>query len=108
MYSFKKPFSKVYAKITSSDFPELTLKTSSFMVVEKVEDVTGIGNVAVANNALTVEATKGAVVLTSGAPCAVRIYSIDGKQVWQGSVNGTQTVNLATGIYFVNGKKVVL
>lgn len=108
MYSFKKPFSKVYAKITSSDFPELTLKTSSFMVVEKEEDVTGIGNVAVANNALTVEATKGAVVLTSGAPCVVRIYSIDGKQVWQGSVNGTQTVNLATGNYFVNGKKVVL
>lgn len=108
MYGIKTKCGAVYAMISSSDYPGLTYKTSKFKVFESEDDVTAVGNVTAASKALEVEVAEGAVVLTSGAPCAVRIYSLDGKQVWQGSVNGTQIVNLATGIYFVNGKKVVL
>ena len=108
MYGIKTTCGALYAVISSSDYPGLTYKTSQFKVFESEDDVTAVGNVTAASKALEVEVAEGAVVLTSGAPCAVRIYSLDGKQVWQGSVNGTQIVNLATGIYFVNGKKVVL
>ena len=108
-YGFKKRFNKVYAELTCDHFPGLVQKTSSFLVVNNVDEITSVGSVvADASNALTVHVENGAIVMTSGAPTAVRIYGTDGKQVWQGTVNGTEEVNLATGIYFVNGKKVVL
>lgn len=111
-YGFKKAYGKVFAEFTCSHFPDLVQKTLQFVVANSIEDInesTSVGSVvANADNALTVHVENGAIVLTSGAPTAVRIYGTDGKQVWQGTVNGTEEVNLSTGIYFVNGKKVVL
>lgn len=108
-YGFRKPLKNVYVEFSTPDFPGLVQKTSHFMIVESVDDITSVGSVvANADNALTVHVQNGAIVLTSGAPTAVRIYGTDGKQVWQGTVNGTEEVNLSTGVYFVNGKKVIL
>lgn len=72
-------------------------------------DVTGIGSVgADASGGLAVSASRGQLTLSAAKPVAARVVATDGKTVWSGSVSGTVTVSLPSGIYIVNGQKVAL
>lgn len=56
--------------------------------------------------------TQGQLTLTAVEPCAIAIYSIDGKQVHCSQVTTTTTLQLASGIYIVasgsTSKKVIV
>ncbi len=99
-----------YVEMTSTNYPDLVLKTTHFSVIDDTDDiVTGINDVATStNDALEIKANHGSLVMQSGKPQAVRVYSAEGKLVWQGMVEGEQTLQLSTGVYIVNGSKVIL
>ena len=56
--------------------------------------------------------TQGQLTLTAVEPCAIAIYSIDGKQVHCSQVTTTTTLQLASGIYIAasgsTSKKVIV
>ena len=60
------------------------------------------------NNDLNVKGANGVLTLSAATPTAVKVYGAAGNLVWQGIVEGVQQVNLTTGVYVVNGKKVIL
>ena len=81
------------------------------MVVESADDViSGINDVVntAEGKSLGVSAANGALTLTSASAQPVQVFSTEGRLVWKGIVEGTQTVQLGTGVYIVNGKKVIL
>lgn len=108
--SFYKPFDEAYVIFSSDDYPELTQTSSHFMVVNSADDITGIDDVRVdANGGLSVIPSKGTLRLSSSARENVRIYSSKGEMLWNGEVgNTTTTIQLPSGVYIVNGQKVVL
>ena len=99
-----------YVEMTSTNYPDLTLKSTHFSVVDDINEiVTGIDDAVISkDNTLELNATRGMLNIHSNAPQVVRIYSAEGKLIWQGVVDGVQQVQLTSGIYIVNGKKVVL
>lgn len=104
----------INGEITPTYYPELKIKTSpSFYIVESEEDLAnrvtaGINDITIGKNGLSVNGSHGVLTLASEATTSVKVYSSAGQLVWQGNVQGTTTVNLSTGVYIVNGKKVVL
>jgi hypothetical protein len=67
----------------------------------------GVDNVKTEELSITI--SQGGLVLQSGTPTHVNVYSTDGKLVWKGEVDvNPLTVSLPKGIYLVNGKKVLL
>lgn len=108
-FGFKKAFSVVYAKITSKEYKDLTYMTMRFPVVADLNDLTGINDAKVAEtDGFAVKVVADGIEVTAPKAQTVRVFSTEGKLVWQGSVEGTQTINLTKGLYIVNGKKVVL
>lgn len=105
--SFLKPFDEVYVELTSSAYPELKFKTTHFKVTA---DASAIGDVVVnKEQVLNVAVRRGELIMSSAAEQTVRIYSSAGSMVWQGKVSASDvTVELPSGVYVVNGKKVVL
>ena len=70
-------------------------------------DATSVGG-AVAG-AFRVYGTEGAVVVECGADTAVSIYAVTGKLVQQAAVEaGKNTIALPSGVYIVNGNKVIV
>ncbi len=108
---FKKTATDVYVEYTNSDYPDIAPTTTHFQVVETADDViNGIHDVvnAAEGKSLGVSAANGALTLTSASAQPVQVFSTEGRLVWKGVVEGTQTVQLGTGVYIVNGKKVIL
>ena len=71
--------------------------------------VTGIGQAEVeTGKTLTVVGMKGQRQMSSQDAAAVNIVSIDGKQVWSGTVSGTVTINLPAGMYVAGGVKAIV
>lgn len=108
---FKKTATDVYVEYYNSDYPDLVPTTTHFMVVESADDViSGINDVVntAEGKSLGVSAANGALTLTSASAQPVQVFSTEGRLVWKGVVEGTQTVQLGTGVYIVNGKKVIL
>lgn len=101
-------------EIVPTYYPELKIRTSpSFYVVDSEEDLVnrvtaGINDITVGKNALVVNGTQGVLTLASEDSTPVKVYTSAGQLVWQGNVQGTTTISLSTGVYIVNGKKVVL
>ena len=108
--AFRTAQKEVYAVITSTDYPELTLKTTHFRVVDDKKDLTAINNVVAdkVGSTLSIATQPGVLILSTDAEKFVSVYGSTGQLMWQGIVNGNKRVNLATGVYIVNGKKVVL
>lgn len=105
-FTFFKGQPSVYGELTSKAYPDLVIKTDYF-AVGKENILVGIENAK--TEGLSIAVSQGALVLQSGEPTAVYVYSTDGKLVWKGEVNvNPLTVNLPKGIYLVNGKKVLL
>lgn len=111
--AFKTPQSGVTVHMVPSAYPELAMTTTpSFYVVKSEDDltaaITGIGEVNVTNAELKVSGANGLLTLEAAVPTNVKVFGSAGNLVWQGVVEGTQQVSLTTGVYVVNGKKVVL
>ena len=63
---------------------------------------------AEAASSLDVYAYPGKIRLVSAKPVNVRIVDAQGRTVYAGTVQGNENVYLTSGIYVVNGKKVVV
>lgn len=104
----------INGEIVPTYYPELKISTSpSFYVVDSEEDLVnrvtaGINDIIVGKNALVVNGAQGVLTLASEDSTPVKVYTSAGQLVWQGNVQGTTTISLSTGVYIVNGKKVVL
>ena len=105
---FLQPQESVRIQMTSTTYPDLVLTTNAFAVGE--ENATGIDKVVnEAGNELQIIPGRGELTLRANGQTRAAVFTIDGKQVWNGSVqNGEKTIRLNRGIYVVNGKKVVL
>ena len=109
LVAFKKPFREVYVEFTNSDYPDLKQQTTHFVVANSEDEVlTGINNVTTVANGLDIKAGSGVLTLTASRPQSVRVYNTAGQLMWQGTVEGTQDIQLVTGVYLVNGTKVIL
>ena len=106
--TFLQPYTKVYAVLKSSVYPDLTYTTTTFRVGK--ETSTGIATVQAGQAAgLSVTPRRGALELSGNAQGLTRIVSANGSIVWQGRLNGQSvSVNLPQGVYVVGGKKVVV
>ena len=104
---FFKAYDKVNCTLTNSNYPELTYTTTTFRV-KSVND--GIGQVTTSGEGLSVAAAHGQLTLQASADVNVHIVNMAGQTVWSGVVvAGTaQQVSLPSGVYVVNGHKVVL
>ena len=62
------------------------------------------------NNGLNIETSHGSMTLTASSETRVSIVSASGVLVWRATVepNQPQTVTLPSGLYIVNGKKVII
>lgn len=103
-FAFYKPQRKAYLRMDCEDY-------DAFVVTNPIvvgTDVTGVNKV-ISDRELVISVSSGVITMNSSAATAVRIYTMDGKTVWTGTVGNTDvTVNLPKGVYVVNGKKVVL
>lgn len=111
--AFKTPQNGIHAEMRPKYYTELAMTaTPSFYVVNSEDDlaaaVTGIGEVVSSNSDLNVKGANGVLTLSAATPTAVKVYGAAGNLVWQGVVEGVQHVTLTTGVYVVNGKKVIL
>lgn len=107
--AFKKAFREVYVEFTNDEYPDLKQQTTHFVVADTEDDVlTGINNVTTAANGLDIKAGSGVLTLTASRPQSVTVYNTAGQLMWQGTVEGTQNIQLVKGVYLVNGTKVIL
>lgn len=102
-FAFFRPYKKAYIALTSKSYG-YTIKSIPFAIGD---DVTAVESVT-DNSGLNIYTANGEIVLNSSAATQVHIYTIDGKNVWHGQVNGTENVRLPKGVYVVNGKKIIL
>ncbi len=107
--SFFTPAPKVVGRLTSN----LTYKGDGFYVETSVfavgeDQVTAIGEVKTQGSDLVLAPSRGRLTMSCPVPTAVSIYAADGRAVWKGKVETSATVELPSGIYMVNGRKVVL
>lgn len=108
-YAFFTPQREVYARLhASTTYADLGLYIETSRISIGVDQATGVGTVTGDADGLQIVAARGELTLSAGKPVQVRVYSTDGKNVWNGTVSAATTVNLPAGIYIVNGKKVAL
>lgn len=104
MFTFYKPFASIHCEVTSRSYPGLTLKSTPLMVIG---EGTGIQDVMDAYG-FSYITNNGMITMRSEKPYRVTIYTVDGKQVWSGTVAGEERVTLGHGIFLVNGMKISL
>lgn len=103
--SFLKTFDHVYVTLAAKSYPDLVSQTTGFKVTDST---TGIGKASVSGG-LVVSASDGLLRLSCEGCVSVRVFSAEGKLVWQGHVENTPVeFHLNKGVYIVNGQKVVL
>ena len=108
-YTFFTPHAKVFARITANTVykdDNISIETTGIAVGEDM--TTGIGQVSNENGTLQVITSRGSLTLQSDRAVSVTVRALNGKTVWAGQVNGTETISLQAGVYLVNGQKVVL
>lgn len=104
MFTFYKPFEAIHCEVTSDEYPGLTLSSTPLAVVPVG---TGIQDIMDAYG-FSYITNNGAITMKSGKPYRVTIYTVDGKQVWTGTVTDEERVALGHGIFLVNGIKISL
>ena len=106
--AFFTPHGKVYARIQGNKlYPDYYVDTTPIAIGSDM--VTGIGQAEVeTGKTLTVVGMKGQLQMSSQDAATVNIVSIDGKQVWSGTVSGTVTINLPAGMYVAGGVKAIV
>lgn len=72
-------------------------------------NTTGINTTVADANAFNVKGGNGAVIVTTGKAQKVSIYTVGGSLVKASNIEaGTVTIPVGSGVYIVNGKKVVV
>ena len=106
--AFFTPQAKVYARIQGNKlYRDYYVDTTPIAIGSDM--VTGIGQAEVeTGKTLTVVGLKGQLQLNSSDAAVVNVVSIDGKQVWSGTVSGTVTINLPAGMYVAGGVKAIV
>lgn len=108
-YAFFTAQPKAFARIVSrSVYADEGFYIETSRVAIGAESVTSIDAITNQTSGLQIQASRRTLTMNSAAPQAVRIYSLDGKKVWDGTVSSSVTVSLPSGVYLVNGKKVAL
>ena len=69
-------------------------------------DPTGVNDATV--KAFEVKAGQGEMTLTASVPTHVDIVNVQGSTLFNGTVEGTQTICVHKGVYIVNGEKVLV
>ncbi len=67
-----------------------------------------IESVQTATPTVKVVPVAGGVSITTPSTCHVAVYSVTGAQVWNGTVSGTEFVQLMPGLYIVDKQKVLV
>lgn len=57
---------------------------------------------------LTIQATRGAITVTTDTPRTLRITTLDGKTITHALPAGTTTITLPSGFYIINSRKFLL
>ncbi len=70
-------------------------------------DITGLKK-ATAAEGFTYATGKGTISLTAGKATHVSIVDVQGRLLFSQNVQGSKTVHLTTGVYLVNGNKVIV
>ncbi len=70
-------------------------------------DMTSI-DTPVADGTTSVEAVAGGVMVNAASATNVKVYSVDGKLIYDNVVSGTEYIALPAGVYVVNKTKVVV
>ena len=105
-FRFKKAFPEIYCQTTSVFYPNITLKSKKLKVVDPTVD--GVGDVA-KEKGFTYYTDESSIWMTAKETMTVRIYTLNGQQVWSGAVDSFgKRVNLAKGMYLVNDVKVTI
>lgn len=105
-FKFKKAFDGVHCLITSKNFPDVTLQSTTLRVKDPLND--GIVE-HTRESGFTYNAVGGALYMTAEKALPVSIYTTDGKLVWTGTVGqGGTRVQLGHGLFLVNQIKVAL
>ncbi len=74
---------------------------------KKGGDITGLKK-ATAAEGFTYATGKGTISLTAGKATHVSIVDVQGRLLFSQNVQGSKTVHLTTGVYLVNGNKVIV
>ena len=69
--------------------------------------VTGLKNAGKADG-ISYTADKGSLRITAGKAAHVSITDVQGRTLFSQNVEGSKTVHLSTGVYLVNGNKVIV
>ncbi|MCR5130269.1 MAG: hypothetical protein K6C10_02265 [Prevotella sp.] len=98
------PFRAFYGYSTSSQS-----KIAAFLFSYGSEETDGISDIAKRID-FAVQSGKGYIQITSGKDSDVRIFTLNGMQIAaeQMSAGDTRIVNLPSGAYIVNGKKIIV
>ena len=104
--AFFAPLKNVFLKLTHADYPELELVSDMFCVGEAI--ATGVENITTSSNSLEIIANKGIVTLNANQRTLVEIYNLQGQLVWNGIIVGSKNIQLPSGAYIINGKKISL
>ena len=98
------PFRAFYGYTTSSKS-----KLAAFMFSYGSEETDGISDIAKRID-FAVQSGKGYIQITSGKDSDVRIFTLNGMKIAteQMSAGDTRIVNLPSGVYIVNGMKVIV
>ncbi len=106
-FTFLKNFDEIYCKMSSDAYPGMEIESMRFGVSDS--ETLSIGDVFADNTSgVKVSVSNGALCLQSASPVAAKVFSVGGKLVWGGLVDGNVELNLPTGVYIVDGNKVVL
>ncbi len=106
--TFHELFAYPYRAFYGYNAPSAASKLAAFLVVFG-EETDGIKDLANRID-FAVQSGKGYVEITSGKDANVRITSLNGMQIAieQMSSGETRTINLPSGVYIVNGMKVIV
>lgn len=101
-FAFFTPQKQAYVTFTSNAYG-CTIQSRPIMIGD---NVTGIVSVPAGQDCLQVQVGRGVLMVKGNGD--LNVYSTDGKCMWQGVVNGAETITLPQGVYVVNNKKVIL
>lgn len=105
-YTFKTSHAGIRLEATCSTFPGITFCTSRFNVGNVVDAIYNVTD----NNkqTFTINTTDGGITIETSVVTPIHIVDLKGTSIANKTLNGTQTWNVPTGIYIVNGQKVVV
>ena len=107
IFKFNKAFDDVNLEITSSKYRGVTLQTDHIRIIDPtgVECMEGSDG-SDGSDGLELSAEEGYLTLTATQPTTVAIYDLGGVLRWQGTVQGSERIQLGHGTFVINHVKV--